>query len=143
MALRISILFAAAAVTILAVVLPAEATSTSTTYFPRNCGHLAYKPSTVGISCGDGTLYVTGVKYTSWTSQHAAGSGSGHYNNCSPSCAGAHFQVAPLTLKLSHPHYCARLHKQAFLHLDYHFTVAPAAGYPRSGSATYRCSLFH
>jgi hypothetical protein len=58
-----------------------------------DCGGGAYEPATLLVVCGIATTMVTGVKWTSWTSTAASGSGSVHLTG--------HAQPAPADLALS------------------------------------------
>jgi hypothetical protein len=54
-------------------------------------GHL-YKPrKKVILACADANLYVTGLRYSSYGSREAKGSGVFHLNDCTPDCAGGRF----------------------------------------------------
>ena len=55
-------------------------------YF-NNCGYPAHKPQSLTQFCGDGGTGVTKVKWNSWNSNRAVGTGSYYVNLCEPNCA--------------------------------------------------------
>jgi hypothetical protein len=92
-----------------AAALAATATGTGAatqTKVPRDCLHEAVKPARVLIACGDGSLYMTGIHWSSWARKTASGTGTAHLNDCNPFCAAGHFHKYRARIKLSSAHFC-------------------------------------
>jgi hypothetical protein len=49
-------------------------------------------PSSIS-NCGDGAVGLTGLHWTSWTSDLASGYGTYYLNDCTPTCVGGHFHT--------------------------------------------------
>src|SRR3954451_16876218 len=63
----------------------------------------AYRPSSMLIACGDGSARVVGLRWSSWTTTRAVGSGTWQQNDCQPDCARGRFHDFPVRLELDHP----------------------------------------
>jgi hypothetical protein len=50
-------------------------------------------PRKVILACGDGNLYVTGLRYRSYGGKQAKAKGIFHLNDCRPDCAGGRFHT--------------------------------------------------
>lgn len=90
------------------------------------------RPRSIIAACGDGNLYFTGLRWSSWTATHAAATGTAHQNACTPTCAAGRFHTYPAHVTLSVPRACAG--KRELTKLGYRF----AAKYG-SGTQTFRC----
>jgi hypothetical protein len=55
--------------------------------YVNDCGYPAYKPQSLTQYCADAGTGVTKIKWTSWTTTRAIGTGSYYVNLCEPSCA--------------------------------------------------------
>jgi len=55
-------------------------------YF-NDCGYPEYKPQSLTQFCADAGNGVTKIKWSSWTSTKAVGTGSFYVNLCDPNCA--------------------------------------------------------
>ena len=64
---------------------PASA-ATPPSYF-NDCGYPEYKPQSLTEFCADAGNGVTKLKWSSWTSTRASGTGSFYVNLCEPNCA--------------------------------------------------------
>jgi len=64
---------------------PATAT-TPPSYF-NDCGYPEYKPQSLTEFCADAGNGVTKIKWSSWTSAKAVGTGSFYVKLCDPNCA--------------------------------------------------------
>jgi len=64
---------------------PASA-ATPPSYF-NDCGYPEYKPQSLTQYCADAGNGVTKIKWSSWTSTRATGTGSFYVNLCDPNCA--------------------------------------------------------
>jgi hypothetical protein len=70
-----------------------------------NCTSPSFEPTAITVTCADGGWSLTDLRWTSWTSASATGSGTLVYNDCKPSCAAGHFHRVPGTVVvLSDPH---------------------------------------
>jgi hypothetical protein len=64
---------------------PASA-ATPPSYF-NDCGYPEYKPQSLTEFCADAGNGVTKIKWSSWTSTNALGTGSFYVKLCDPNCA--------------------------------------------------------
>lgn len=62
-----------------------------------DCSGAHVKPATFNRLCGDGSDYITGMRWVSWKNV-AYGSGTEHVNDCNPSCAGGKIYTYPVLL---------------------------------------------
>jgi hypothetical protein len=73
-----------------------------------DCSGAHVKPATFNRLCGDGSDYITGMRWVSWKNV-AYGSGTEHVNDCNPSCAGGKVYTYPVLLTawraLPRPHH--------------------------------------
>jgi hypothetical protein len=83
-----------------------EATPTKT--YPKvegvwtyDCEFPVQRPEQIMLTCADGGMIVTDVKWQSWNSEEAVGSGTYSQNMCEPSCAEGQRVAVPVRLKLS------------------------------------------
>jgi hypothetical protein len=60
--------------------------STPPSYF-NDCGYPEYKPQSLTEFCADAGNGVTKIKWSSWTSTKAVGTGSFYVKLCDPNCA--------------------------------------------------------
>jgi hypothetical protein len=102
-------------------------------------GHTAaVKPVKIQLICANGSFYVDKVKWRYWDEVSAAGTGRGHKNNCTPSCAAGHFQAYPIALRLFLPKTCKTGTVQ-FTRLSYQFVAAMPAKASRFGTLKRPC----
>ena len=71
----------------------AQAFHGETVFIANRCGGHAYKPWGVVVACGDGNLYVTGLRYQTYGQQVARATATIHANDCLPYCAAGHFHT--------------------------------------------------
>jgi hypothetical protein len=69
-------------------------------YF-NDCGYPAYKPQSLTQYCADAGTGVVKIKWTSWTSTRATGTGSYYVNLCEPDCADGKLVWAKVRVVLS------------------------------------------
>jgi hypothetical protein len=69
-------------------------------YF-NDCGYPAYKPQSLTQYCADAGTGVVKIKWTSWTSTRAIGTGSYYVNLCEPDCADGKLVWAKVKVVLS------------------------------------------
>lgn len=91
----------------------ATVTSTTTTstnaaavYFEGVAGGPAQRPSRLELT-GDGTLFVSGVQWSSWGGPTAQGSGNAEYHGCTPNCAQAPVHTALVSIRLFGSRVCS------------------------------------
>jgi hypothetical protein len=84
----------------------AEGTPTKT--YPKvegiwtyNCELPVQQPEETMLTCADGGMIVTDIKWQTWNSKEAIGSGTYSQNMCEPSCAEGKRVDVPARLKLS------------------------------------------
>ena len=66
-----------------------------------NCELPVQQPEEIMLTCADGGMIVTDIKWQSWNSKEAIGSGTYSQNMCDPSCAEGKRLNVPARLKLS------------------------------------------
>jgi hypothetical protein len=109
--------------------------------YPRACNNPAYRPARVVIACGDGTFYVDHIRWSSWTGKGATGAGTGHVNDCRPSCARGRFHSYPgVTLRLGSFRFCSAHDDFEFTLLGYRFTRSRPPGFATSGFGRRGCA---
>jgi hypothetical protein len=84
----------------------AEGTPTKT--YPKvegiwtyNCELPVQQPEEIMLTCADGGMIVTDIKWQTWNTKEAIGSGTYSQNMCEPSCAEGKRVDVPARLKLS------------------------------------------
>ena len=76
------------AVTTTTTTAPPTTATAPVVYFQGVAGPGRQRPTSLELT-GDGTLFVSGVQWTSWGGAQATGSGIAHYHGCTPNCAQA------------------------------------------------------
>jgi hypothetical protein len=89
------------------------------------------------MACGDGNFYVTRIGWTRWDARRAAGTGTGHLNDCRPDCARGHFHAYRVAVSLSAPVVCAGLNE--FARIGWRFVATVPPGVTGSGSESFSC----
>jgi hypothetical protein len=97
----------------------------------------AVRPAKITITCADANFYVTGLRWASWKTTSAAGTGTAHVNDCTPYCAAGKFHTYPAVIALSQPTRCHG--RTVFTKLTWRFTHAKPKDQSRVGSITYGC----
>lgn len=69
-------------------------------YF-NDCGYPEYKPESLTQYCADAGTGVVKIKWSSWTSTRATGTGSYYVNLCDPNCADGKLVWAKVKVVLS------------------------------------------
>jgi hypothetical protein len=64
------------------------------------------RPASLELT-GDGTLFVSGVQWTSWGGPTATGTGNAQYHGCTPNCAAAPSHSAFVSIRLSGIRVCS------------------------------------
>ena len=91
------------------------------TVYAITCLRETYKPKQITVACGDGTVRVSKLKWTSWSSTQANASGVYLVNKCNPDCASGRTQSFPVKITLSRPKSCPGRKHKAFGRLSYTF----------------------
>lgn len=86
-------------------------------YIDCSYGAPTLKPSQLMIACGDGGFFITGLRWSNWSQRAAAGAGTGHLNDCEPTCAAGHFHAYPVEIALATPRTCGKTSGLQFTHL--------------------------
>jgi len=66
-----------------------------------DCEFPVQRPEQVMLTCADGGMIVTDIKWQSWTTEEAIGSGTYSQNMCEPSCAEGKRIDVPVRVRLS------------------------------------------
>jgi hypothetical protein len=74
--------------------------ATPPSYF-NDCGYPEFKPQSLTQYCADAGTGVTKIKWSSWTSTRAVGTGSYYANPCNPNCADGKLVWANVKVVLS------------------------------------------
>jgi hypothetical protein len=82
------------------------ATSAPPVLFQGVAGAGTERPSRLELT-GDGTLFVSGVQWSSWGGAQATGNGNAEYHGCTPTCAQATPQTALVAIRLSRIRVCS------------------------------------
>jgi hypothetical protein len=69
--------------------------------YVNDCGYPEYKPQSLTQYCADAGTGVTKIKWSSWTSTRAVGTGSYYVNLCEPDCADGKLVWAKVKVVLS------------------------------------------
>jgi len=83
---------------ILSMATPAQAAPPA---YVNDCGYPAYKPESLTQYCADAGTGVVKIKWTSWTTTRAIGTGSYFVNLCEPNCADGKLVWAKVKVVLS------------------------------------------
>jgi hypothetical protein len=87
----------------------ATATTTVSVYFAGVVGRARQRPASLELT-GDGTLFVSGVQWSSWGGPTATGSGNAQYHGCNPNCAEAPAHSALVSIRLTSMRACSGRH---------------------------------
>ena len=98
------------------------------------------RPRSIVIACADANFYVTGLRWTRWDARRAAGTGTGHENDCTPYCAAGHFHTYRVALRLDVVARCGARKEPQFTRVTWTFVGPKPSGAARSGSETFRCA---
>jgi hypothetical protein len=91
------------------------------TVYAITCLQEKFKPTQITVACADGTVRVSKLKWTSWSSTQAKATGVYQINRCNPDCATGHTRSYPVTITLSRPKACPGRKHKAFGRLSYAF----------------------
>jgi hypothetical protein len=87
----------------------ATATAASPVLFEGVDGGAHQRPRSLQLT-GDGTLFVSGVQWSSWGGATATGSGNADYHGCTPNCAAAPLNTALVSIRLTGIRVCSGRH---------------------------------
>lgn len=92
--------------------------------YVSNCSKAVYKPKRMTLACGDGTVSLSGLKWTSWSSQQASGHGTENVDSCKPDCVSGKVKHTAAAVTLSRPAQCKGVKKhKLFKRLVLKFTT--------------------
>ncbi len=77
-----------------------------------DCGGQAVAPSSLTLACADANYGLAAMKWASWGSAKATGSGSARANDCTPNCAAGTFHSYPVRATASAVATCRSGRKQ-------------------------------
>jgi hypothetical protein len=99
----VKFLRAIAAVSILTLLITGTTTNAQAAppAYVNDCGYPEYKPQSLTQYCADAGTGVVKIKWTSWTSTRAIGTGSYYVNLCEPDCADGKLVWAKVKVVLS------------------------------------------
>ena len=66
-----------------------------------DCELPEFQPESIMITCGDGGMYISDIKWSTWNSTGATGTATYNVNNCDPDCADGTMLNAPVTVQLT------------------------------------------
>lgn len=110
-------------------------------YFPSRCAKPNYKPRGIVVACGDAGLYLTSMRWRSWNTTVAKGSGTAHANDCIPYCAAGHFHTYPIRVRLYRAGLCATTGVYVYRRMRLTYP-GPKPRSPRSYSVPFPCRLY-
>jgi hypothetical protein len=100
----------------------------------RGCQGKGYRPTSIVLACGDGGLYITGLRYSAYGGASAQAAGELHAHSCMPNCAQSRFQAFAGTITLKDVVRCGGT--LYYSRARYTFTGGPPfPGEPASGTA--------
>lgn len=79
-----------------------------------NCRNAHYKPKTFIVSCGDGGIVLTGLRWHHWTHHYAFAVGTSQVRTCQPDCATGGTRAYAVHFKLTRPGLCSARGDQEF-----------------------------
>jgi hypothetical protein len=127
-ALKISV--AVACLAALPSVALAATSGTSGKPLAINCNVLKFKPKKIVIACGDGGIWLSKLRWSSWNATGATGAGTYNQNNCTPNCVNGHINSAPVKVTLSKPKMCPSQSHPAFKQATLTYTGTRPKGAP-------------
>jgi hypothetical protein len=111
-------------------------------YFPSRCTNHRIRPRRVIIACGDGNLFLTGMRWRGWNRGVVRGRGRAHLNDCIPYCAAGRFHSYPVKIRLDRVRRCRNIERYVYTRLKYRFLRRPIGGVLSASSAPFPCGLY-
>ncbi len=108
--------------------------------FAINCYKEQFKPKRITIACGDAGIWLSKLKWSSWSGSNAKGAGTYNQNDCTPDCASGKIMTYPVDVTLSKPKSCPGQTQLAFKRAALTFTGTPPPG-RGVGKLTFRCPV--
>lgn len=134
----LTVLTAAAAVAAVAIpATTASAQNDNLRVFVSNCEKQVYKPKTITVFCADGGVVIQKIKYSSYGSKTAAGTGTANVNLCEPDCAAGKTKNYKVKFTLSRVTQCGDSYQ--FRKLQMTYTGAKPKG-SRTVNQTFPCA---
>jgi hypothetical protein len=113
------------------------AQNTKLRVFVSNCEKQVYKPKTITAFCADAGVIINKVKYKSYGSRKATGTGVAAVNLCEPNCAEGKTKNFKVRFKLSRVKSCGDSYQ--FGKLRFTYTADKPKG-KRTLTTTYVCA---
>jgi hypothetical protein len=83
------------------------------------CAHKPeVRPTSIVVACADANVYVDHIRWRTWGTRSATGTGMAHVNDCKPYCAAGHFHAFRETVRLSRPVTCT-MGRREFARLEW------------------------
>jgi len=125
--------------TVAAVAVPASTASAQNNLrvYVSNCEKQVYKPKTITAFCADAGVIINKVKYSSYGSKTAKGTGVAAVNLCEPNCAAGKTQNFKVRFTLSTVRQCGDSYQ--FRQLRFTYVGAKPKG-KRTLSTSYPCA---
>ena len=101
MKLRLRAIAVVTLLSLIATSITASALSATPPSYFNDCGYPEYKPQSLTQYCADAGTGVTKIKWSSWSSTRAVGTGSYYANQCDPNCADGKLLWAKVKVVLS------------------------------------------
>jgi hypothetical protein len=137
MRIPLKIIIAIACVAAVPSVAIAATASGSGKPFAINCFKEQFKPKRITIACGDAGIYLSKLKWTSWSRSSAKATGTYNQNDCTPDCAGGKIRSYPVQVTLSKPKSCRGQAQLAFKRATLTYTGTQPSGAP--AKLTFPC----
>ena len=135
---KATIAIGAIAVVVAATIILFGNRSTSETITPNqvltwDCEIPEFQPESIMLTCGDGGMYISNIKWNSWSSSGATGTATYNVNNCDPDCADGTMVTAPVQVDLSNlVTYKGKHYLRSMI-----IKTRDGAPLPQSGQSTY------
>jgi hypothetical protein len=104
-----------------------------------DCFGQVVAPRELTLACGDGSLWVGGLRWRGWGTGTASAVGMAHANDCKPYCAAGHFHAYPVEVAASRPAACLGGRRQ-YTRLALRYTVAPRPGVGATETERFPCA---
>jgi hypothetical protein len=133
-------LIATAALAVLPLPAAGQGLSTDQVFFPANCERESFQPRTIVVTCADQNFTIRSIRWSSWTTTSATGTGTARVNDCEPNCATGKFHsYRGVTVHLSRPVVCTEDGLREFSELTYRFGTSRPTGFRKRGIQLSRC----
>jgi hypothetical protein len=136
--LRTALALTTAALTLAAAPAVASAQDDLRVFFPGDCQTNSFKPKKVQVFCADGGMSIAAIKYASYGSKSAVGSGVATVNDCDPDCASGNFEKYRADIRLSRVRQCGDVPQ--FTRLRVTFPEGAPKGFRKGVTQRFPCA---